>query len=174
MYKNNFVRPSEGETPIEIEIYNDFNQSQEDFLTFFIRLTPNHQYQTNIFYFNDSASELPPEIKELRDLDDSEIMDKIPAGYTVHRSIGYSQGDIAYVIYKEPESMQMNQCIDSILWDVPVYIEIRVGNEVLTNGDLLDNTYNYNKEEVISHYDDPKVCQFLEEHLPNSQSEIKE
>lgn len=62
--------------------------------------------------------------------------------------------------------MQMNQCIDSILWEVPVYIEI------LTNGDLLDDTYNYNKEEVISHYDDPKVRQFLEEHLPNSQSEI--
>lgn len=68
--------------------------------------------------------------------------------------------------------MQMNQCIHSILWDVPVYIEIRVGNEVLTNGDLLDDTYSYNKEEVISHYDDPKVRQFLEEHLPNSQSEI--
>ena len=68
--------------------------------------------------------------------------------------------------------MQMNQCIDSILWDVPVYIEIRVGNEVLTNGDLLDDTYKYSKKEVISHYDDTKVRQFLEEHLPNSQSEI--
>ena len=68
--------------------------------------------------------------------------------------------------------MQMNQCIDSILWDVPVYIEIRVGNEVLTNGDLLVDAFNYCKEEVISHYDDPKVRQFLEEHLPNSQAEI--
>ena len=172
MKVNNFTRPAEGETPIEIQICNDFSQSQEDFLTFFIPLTPNRQYQASIYYFDDSASELPPEIEELRDLDDSEIMDKIPAGYTVHRSVGYSQGDIVYVIYKEPESMQMNQCIDSILWDVPVYIEIRVGNEVLTNGDLLDDTYNYSKEEVISHYDDPKVRQFLEEHLPNSQSEI--
>lgn len=172
MYKNNFTRPAEGETPIEIKIFNDFSQSQEDFWQYFKRLTPGRRYQASIYYFNDFDSELPPEIEELLDLDDSEIMDKIPAGYTVHRSVGYCQGDIAYVIYKEPESMQMNQCIDSILWDVPVYIEIRVGKEVLTNGDLLNDTYKYSKEEVISHYDDPKVCQFLEEHLPNSQSEI--
>lgn len=172
MYKNNFTRPAENETPIEIEICNDFSQMAQDFAHFFIRLTPNRQYQEDIYYFNDSDSEIPPEIKELRDMDDSEIMDKIPEGYVVYRSVGYSQGDITYVIYKEPESMQMNQCIDSILWDVPVYIEIRVGNEVLTNGDLLDDTYKYSKEEVISHYDDPKVRQFLEEHLPNSQSEI--
>lgn len=172
MYKNNFTRPAENETPIEIEIHNDFDQSSRDFVDFFIRLTPNRSYQTEVFYFNDSDSELPSEIEELRDLDDSEIMDKIPEGYAVHRSVGYSQGDIAYVIYKGTESMQMNQCIDSILWDVPVYIEIRVGNEVLTNGDLLDDNYKYSKEEVISHYEDPKVRQFLEEHLPNSQSEI--
>lgn len=172
MYKNNFTRPPENETPIEIEICNDFEQAAQNFVDFFIRLTPSRQYQADIYYFNDSDPELPPEIKELRDMDDSEIMDKIPEGYTVHRSVGYNQGDIAYVIYKEPESMQMNQYIDSILWDVPVYIEIRVGNEVLTNGDLLNDTYKYSKEEVISHYDDPKVRQFLEEHLPNSQSEI--
>ena len=172
MYKNNFTRPAEGETPIEIKIFNDFDQSAQDFADFFTRLTPDRSYQTDIFYFDDSNSELPRKIEKLSGLDDSEIMDKIPAGYTVHRSVGYCQGDIAYVIYKEPESMQMNQCIDSILWDVPVYIEIRVGNEVLTNGDLLDDTYKYSKEEVISHYDDPKVRQFLEEHLPNSQSEI--
>ena len=173
MYKNNFTRPAEGETPIEIKIFNDFDQSQEDFWQYFTRLTPDRSYQTDIFYFDDSNSELPRKIEELRDMDDSEIMDKIPDGYTVHRSVGYCQGDIAYVIYKEPESMQMNQCIDSILWDVPVYIEIRVGNEVLANGDLLEDSYKYSKEEVISHYDDPKVRQFLEEHLPNSQSEIK-
>ena len=172
MYKNNFTRPAENETPIEIKIFNDFHQSQEDFWQYFKRLTPNRRYQASIYYFNDSDSELPPEIEELLDLDDSEIMDKIPAGYAVHRSVGYCQGDIAYVIYKEPESMQMNQWIDSILWDMPVYIEIRVGNEVQTNGDLLNDTYKYSKEEVISHYDDPKVRQFLEEHLPNSQSEI--
>ena len=172
MYKNNFTRPAEGETPIEIKIFNDFDQSAQDFAEFFTRLTPDRSYQTDILYFNDSDSEIPPEIEELLDLDDSEIMDKIPAGYTVHRSVGYCQGDIVYVIYKGTESMQMNQCIDSILWDVPVYIEIRVGNEVLTNGDLLDDSYKYSKEEVISHYDDPKVRQFLEEHLPNSQSEI--
>ena len=172
MYKNNFTRPAENETPIEIEIRNDFDQSSQYFDDFFTRLTPNRQYQADIYFFNDSDSELPPEIEELLDLDDSEIMDKIPTGYTVHRSVGYCQGDIAYVIYKEPESMQMNQCIDSILWDVFVYIKIRVGNEVLTNGDLLEDSYKYSKEEVISHYDDPKVRQFLEEHLPNSQSEI--
>ena len=172
MYKNNFVRPAENETPIEIEICNDFEQSAQDFADFFTRLTPDRSYQTDIFYFDDSNSELPRKIEKLSDLDDSEIMDKIPAGYTVHRSVGYCQGDIVYVIYKGTESMQMNQCIDSILWDVPVYIEIRVGNEVLTNGDLLNDSYKYSKEEVISHYDDPKVRQFLEEHLPNSQSEI--
>lgn len=172
MYKNNFTRPAEGETPIEIKIFNDFDQSAQDFSEFFTRLTPDRSYQTDIFYFDDSNSELPRKIEKLSDLDDSEIMDKIPAGYTVHRSVGYCQGDIVYVIYKGTESMQMNQCIDSILWDVPVYIEIRVGNEVLTNGDLLNDTYKYSKEEVISHYDDPKVRQFLEEHLPNSQSEI--
>ena len=172
MYKNNFTRPAENETPIEIEIHNDWDQSAQDFEDFFTRLTPNRSYQTDVFYFNDSNSELPRKIEKLRDLDDSEIMDKIPKGYTVHRSVGYCQGDIVYVIYKEPESMQMNQWIDSILWDMPVYIEIRVGNEVLTNGDLLDDIYKYSKEEVISHYDDPKVRQFLEEHLPNSQSEI--
>ena len=172
MYKNNFTRPAENETPIEIKIFNDFDQSAQDFAEFFTRLTPDRSYQTDIFYFDDSNSELPRKIEKLSDLDDSEIMDKIPAGYTVHRSVGYCQGDIVYVIYKGTESMQMNQCIDSILWDVPVYIEIRVGNEVLTNGDLLNDTYKYSKEEVISHYDDPKVRQFLEEHLPNSQSEI--
>ena len=172
MYKNNFTRPDEGETPIEIKIFNDFDQSAQDFAEFFTRLTPDRSYQTDIFYFDDSNSELPRKIEKLSDLDDSEIMDKIPAGYTVHRSVGYCQGDIVYVIYKGTESMQMNQCIDSILWDVPVYIEIRVGNEVLTNGDLLNDSYKYSKEEVISHYDDPKVRQFLEEHLPNSQSEI--
>ena len=172
MYKNNFTRPAEGETPIEIKIFNDFEQSAQDFAEFFTRLTPDRSYQTDIFYFDDSNSELPRKIEKLSDLDDSEIMDKIPAGYTVHRSVGYCQGDIVYVIYKGTESMQMNQCIDSILWDVPVYIEIRVGNEVLTNGDLLNDSYKYSKEEVISHYDDPKVRQFLEEHLPNSQSEI--
>ena len=172
MYKNNFTRPAENETPIEIKIFNDFDQSAQDFAEFFTRLTPDRSYQTDIFYFDDSNSKLPRKIEKLLDLDDSEIMDKIPAGYTVHRSVGYCQGDIEYVIYKEPESMQMNQCIDSILWDVPVYIEIRVGNEVLTNGDLLEDSYKYSKEEVISHYDDPKVRQFLEEHLPNSQSEI--
>ena len=172
MYKNNFTRPAEGETPIEIKIFNDFDQSAQDFAEFFTRLTPDRSYQTDIFYFDDSNSELPRKIEKLSDLDDSEIMDKIPAGYTVHRSVGYCQGDIVYVIYKGTESMQMNQCIDSILWDVPVYIEIRVGNEVLTNGDLLEDSYKYSKEEVISHYDDPKVRQFLEEHLPNSQSEI--
>ena len=172
MYKNNFTRPAENETPIEIKIFNDYDQSSHDFDDFFTRLTPDRSYQTDVFYFNDSDSEIPSEIKELRDMDDSEIMDKIPEGYVVHRSVGYCQGDIAYVIYKEPESMQMNQCIDSILWNVPVYIEIRVGNEILTNGDLLNDTYKYNKEEVISHYDDPKVRQFLEENLPNSQAEI--
>ena len=172
MYKNNFTRPAEGETPIEIKIFNDFDQSAQDFAEFFTRLTPDRSYQTDIFYFDDSNSELPRKIEKLSDLDDSEIMDKIPAGYTVHRSVGYCQGDIVYVIYKGTESMQMNQCIDSILWDVPVYIEIRVGNEVLANGDLLNDSYKYSKEEVISHYDDPKVRQFLEEHLPNSQSEI--
>ena len=172
MYKNNFTRPAEGETPIEIKIFNDFDQSTQDFADFFTRLIPDRSYQTDIFYFDDSNSELPRKIEKLSDLDDSEIMDKIPAGYTVHRSVGYCQGDIVYVIYKGTESMQMNQCIDSILWDVPVYIEIRVGNEVLTNGDLLNDTYKYSKEEVISHYDDQKVRQFLEEHLPNSQSEI--
>ena len=172
MYKNNFTRPAENETPIEIKIFNDFDQSAQDFAEFFTRLTPDRSYQTDIFYFDDSNSELPRKIEKLSDLDDSEIMDKIPAGYTVHRSVGYCQGDIVYVIYKGTESMQMNQCIDSILWDVPVYIEIRVGNEVLTNGDLLNDSYKYSKEEVISHYDDPKVRQFLEEHLPNSQSEI--
>lgn len=172
MYKNNFTRPAEGETPIEIKIFNDFEQSAQDFAEFFTRLTPDRSYQTDIFYFDDSNSELPRKIEKLSDLDDSEIMDKIPAGYTVHRSVGYCQGDIVYVIYKGTESMQMNQCIDSILWDVPVYIEIRVGNEVLTNGDLLEDSYKYSKEEVISHYDDPKVRQFLEEHLPNSQAEI--
>ena len=172
MNKNNFTRPAEGETPIEIKIFNDFDQSAQDFAEFFTRLTPDRSYQTDIFYFDDSNSELPRKIEKLSDLDDSEIMDKIPAGYTVHRSVGYCQGDIVYVIYKGTESMQMNQCIDSILWDVPVYIEIRVGNEVLTNGDLLNDSYKYSKEEVISHYDDPKVRQFLEEHLPNSQSEI--
>ena len=172
MYKNNFTRPAEGETPIEIKIFNFWDQSSQDFADFFTRLTPNRRYQASIYYFNGSDSEIPPEIEELSDLDDSEIMDKIPAGYTVHRSVGYCQGDIVYVIYKGTESMQMNQCIDSILWDVPVYIEIRVGNEVLANGDLLNDSYKYSKEEVISHYDDPKVRQFLEEHLPNSQSEI--
>ena len=172
MYKNNFTRPAEGETPIEIKIFNDFDQSAQDFAEFFTRLTPDRSYQPDIFYFDDSNSELPRKLEKLSDLDDSEIMDKIPAGYTVHRSVGYCQGDIVYVIYKGTESMQMNQCIDSILWDVPVYIEIRVGNEVLTNGDLLNDSYKYSKEEVISHYDDPKVRQFLEEHLPNSQSEI--
>ena len=172
MYKNNFTRPAENETPIEIKIFNDFDQSAQDFAEFFTRLTPDRSYQTDIFYFDDSNSELPRKIEKLSDLDDSEIMDKIPAGYTVHRSVGYCQGDIVYVIYKGTESMQMNQRIDSILWDVPVYIEIRVGNEVLTNGDLLEDSYKYSKEEVISHYDDPKVRQFLEEHLPNSQSEI--
>lgn len=172
MYKNNFTRPAENEKPIEIVICNDFEQSSQDFADFFTRLTPDRSYQTDVFYFNNSDSELPPEIEELRDLDDSDIMDKIPAGYTVHRSVGYCQGDIAYVIYKEPESMQMNQCIDLILWNVPVFIEIRVGNEILTNGDLLNDMYNYSKEEVISHYDDPKVRQFLEERLPNSQAEI--
>ena len=172
MYKNNFTRPAEGENPIEIKIFNDFDQSAQDFSEFFTRLTPDRSYQTDIFYFDDSNSELPRKIEKLSDLDDSEIMDKIPAGYTVHRSVGYCQGDIVYVIYKGTESMQMNQCIDSILWDVPVFIEIRVGNEVLANGDLLNDSYKYSKEEVISHYDDPKVRQFLEEHLPNSQSEI--
>ena len=172
MYKNNFTRPAENEMPIEIEICNFWDQSSQDFEDFFTRLTPNRRYQASIYYFNGSDSEIPPEIEELRDMDDSEIMDKIPEGYTVHRSVGYCRGDIAYVIYKGTESMQMNQCIDSILWDVPVYIEIRVGNEVLTNGDLLEDSYKYSKEEVISHYDDPKVRQFLEEHLPNSQAEI--
>ena len=172
MYKNNFTRPAEGETPIEIKIFNFWDQSSQDFADFFTRLTPNRRYQASIYYFNGSDSEIPRKIEELSDLDDSEIMDKIPAGYTVHRSVGYCQGDIVYVIYKGTESMQMNQCIDSILWDVPVYIEIRVGNEVLANGDLLNDSYKYSKEEVISHYDDPKVRQFLEEHLPNSQSEI--
>ena len=172
MYKNNFTRPAENETPIEIEICNFWDKSSQDFEDFFTRLTPDRSYQTDIFYFDDSNSELPRKIEKLSDLDDSEIMDKIPAGYTVHRSVGYCQGDIVYVIYKGTESMQMNQCIDSILWDVPVYIEIRVGNEVLTNGDLLEDSYKYSKEEVISHYDDPKVRKFLEEHLPNSQAEI--
>ena len=171
MYKNNFTRPAENETPIEIKIFNDYDQSAQD-MDFFIRLTPNRRYHSGTLYFNDFDSELPPEIEELRDLDDSEIMDKIPAGYAVHLSTGYCQGDIAYVIYKEPESMQMNQRIDSILWDVPIYIEIRVGNEILTNGYLLNDIYKYSKEEVISHYHDPKVRQFLEEHLPNSQAEI--
>ena len=172
MYKNNVTRPAENETPIEIEIFNDFDQSAQDFADFFTILTPNRRYHAGILYFNDSASELPPEIEELRDLDDSEIMDKIPAGHTVHRSVGHSQGDIAHVIYKGTESMRMNQCIRSIPWGVPVYIEIRVGNEVPINEDLLDDAYNYNKEKVISHHNDPKARQFLEEHLPNSQSEI--
>ena len=100
MYKNNFTRPAEGETPIEIKIFNDFDQSAQDFSEFFTRLTPDRSYQTDIFYFDDSNSELPRKIEKLSDLDDSEIMDKIPAGYTVHRSVGYCQGDIAYVIYK--------------------------------------------------------------------------
>jgi len=169
MKANNFTRPAEGETPIEIKICDDFEQSAQDFADNFVRLSPNRQYQADIYYFGD---ELPPEIEELRDLDDSEIMDKIPNGYTVHRSHGYSQGDIAFVIYPEPGTMQMNRIIDSILWDVPVYIEITVGNETLSNGDLLEDSYNYNKQEIISNYDDPTVRKFLEEHLPNSQSEI--
>ncbi len=169
MKANNFTRPAEGETPIEIEIWNDFEQSAQDFADCFVRLTPDRRYQADIYYF---GCELPPEIEKLRDLDDSEIMDKIPPSYTMHRSVGYSQGDIAFAIYPEPETMQMNRIIDSIFWDVPVYIEITVGNETLSNGDLLEDTYNYDKQEVISHYDDPKVRQFLEEHLPDSVQEI--
>ena len=72
MYKNNFTRPAENETPIEIEICNDFSQNQEDFWQYFTRLTPNRQYQANIYYYNDDVSEIPPEIEELRDLDDSD------------------------------------------------------------------------------------------------------
>ena len=56
MYKNNFTRPAEGETPIEIKIFNDFDQSAQDFSEFFTRLTPNRRYQASIYYFNDSDS----------------------------------------------------------------------------------------------------------------------
>ena len=52
MYKNNFTRPAENETPIEIEIQNDFEQSAQDFAEFFTRLTPNRRYQASIYYFN--------------------------------------------------------------------------------------------------------------------------
>jgi hypothetical protein len=77
-----------------------------------------------------------------------DFIDNIKHDY--HKSIGYSQGDVVYAINVDEEmSKEYKKYIDHIFWDTPIYISIDVNTEEFREFDLVDDEYNYDKNEVI-------------------------
>ena len=94
--------------------------------------------------------------------------------YTSH---GYHQGDAVRVWLSEKAKEQMPRLRDSayishLLWDAPVRGELKVNGVEYYIHEMLDDEYDYDKDELIKnlreHHDDmpEEVYQFLEAHLP--------
>ena len=79
-----------------------------------------------------------------------DINDYFEHDYYISR--GHSQGDAIYVVnVDEAFTKETKENIDHIFWDAPVYISIEIGdNDEIRELDLLDDVYEYDKDEVMS------------------------
>lgn len=146
---NNYTRPPEGEDSIEFDIYYDNGRSQWDFDDCIKRYG-------NEFVYIDWGNYN----------EDDVIADNIKI-----TTKGYSQGDYAkvYIPKELKDNKGIQQTIDHLFWDSPVYGIIKINDEEIYVDELLSNVYEWNKEEVLSKLKSQvseKTYEYLKNNLP--------
>lgn len=89
-----------------------------------------------------------------------------------HVSRGYSQGDVVYIVNVDKEfTKEFKACIDHTFWDTPIYIRIEVNGNEFNDDDLLDDIYNYDKDDVMIKVNQLPISDYakewLNDNLPN-------
>lgn len=146
---NNFTRPPEGEDAIEFDIYYSNDRSQMDFDDCIKRDGDKYIY---VDWGNYNADDV--------------LKDNITIGTT-----GYSQGDYARVyIPKELKDIKgIQETIDHLFWDSPVYGVIKINDEEIYVDELLSDIYKWDKDEVLSKIKNDvseKTYEYLKNNLP--------
>lgn len=73
---------------------------------------------------------------------------EIKENYDIYTSHGYSQGNVAVIIYeKDPNrnETEFHQYLDNLCWDIPVSIEVEVDDTLLYAVDEYFNTWDKGK-----------------------------
>ena len=122
---NNYTRPPEGEDAIEFDIYYDNGRAQWDFDDCIKRYGDEFVYVDWGNYNEDDV-----------------IADNIKI-----TTKGYSQGDYArvYIPKELKDNKGIQQTIDHLFWDSPVYGIIKINDEEIYVDELLSDVYEWNK-----------------------------
>ncbi len=179
---NNFDMSSTG-VNIEFDAHLSSDSAQIDFSHNIENLTEQHSRNaTNIFFYHEGGRYSSMEMGELfnapiEGLSNREIIElletQLKDGYAYTKSVGYSQGDVAYVIYKKHDNNPI-KFINNLLWDSPIYGELKIDNEVFYIDEFLDDLYEWDKVSFIENFtktlQHPKkevILNWLNDNLPN-------
>lgn len=98
------------------------------------------------------------------------IQNHIEHDYFISR--GYSQGEAVLIVSIETMTYGYKNYINHLFWDSPVYISIMVNDQEFKDYELLDDNYNYDKQELkeaickldITDYAKSWLCDHLPEY----------
>lgn len=79
---------------------------------------------------------------------------------------GYSQGDYALVYYVVGDYEPTHIWIDHLFWDCPISGMITIDGEEYYIDEILDDPYEYDKDAIVNHFDDPYIKEWLADNLP--------
>lgn len=69
--------------------------------------------------------------------------------YTLQRTVGYSQGDIEWVLI--PSGDFDHGFIDHLFWDSPVYCRVEINGAEYYWDEICENEYDWDKEKMINY-----------------------
>lgn len=82
--------------------------------------------------------------------------------YTLQRTVGYSQGDIARVLVPVKE-LNNHGFIDHLFWDSPVYCRVEINGTEYYWDEICENEYDWDKEKMINY-----VCSNLRDGIDSN------
>lgn len=146
---NNFTRPPEGEDAIEFDVYYDNDMARSYFDDSIKRIDGKYVY---VDYGNYNAEDV--------------LQDNI-----VITTTGYSQGDYAkvYIPKEMKDRAGIQETIDHLFWDSPVYGIIKINGEEIFIYEMLSDEYEWDKDEVLSKIKSQvseKTYEYLQNNLP--------
>ena len=96
------------------------------------------------------------------------------------RSVGYSQGDVAYVI-TDGEPDKIKKYIDNLIWDSPLYMRVDVNGEEYDYNDFggWDDEYKYDYSDALKFWnkvfvDLSKTDDFIKENIEQILQELED
>lgn len=148
----NFTRPPESEIAVEINIYHSTAAAVEDYNESFertdIKSAYGNRYSNKVFYNPDRELEFNP--KNV---------------YAVE-VYGYSQGDVSEILIDKSMPEVNTDYLQKLCFDSPVCGTIKLGEDKFYVDEILSNRYEYDRQEIINHFDNEVYKSMLEKYLP--------